>query len=330
MRGKFALGFLFLSFIFSIVQLGMAQTVSVQTASVEVGATTQIPLVLDSAPQGLASFAITVSLANGSVADIVDVIWPDIFRTTGVFRISADHSSVTLLASDSGDAVHTGATEVELAQVVFQGKAAGSSELQVQADQVKDDSGAQMEVGAAGGSLTVTGAADPPPVFSNPDPLLNAMVTDSQPTISIKITDVGSGVDPEAIQMRVEDSSGSHSFNKASPGANWDGTTFSIDLKEAGISLAAGEIDVWVTAADRGKHMATTTWSFTVQAAVMSIVAAVAAHSGDPTLIEDEDILWAIGLWVEGTEVPGTGETISDEGVLSLIDLWIEGTTVGP
>jgi PKD repeat protein len=50
----------------------------------------------------------------------------------------------------------------------------------------------------------------------------------------------------------------------------------------------------------------------------------VAQHSGNPTLIEDADILWAIDLWISGAEVPGTGgKTISDNEMLELIQLWI-------
>jgi len=53
---------------------------------------------------------------------------------------------------------------------------------------------------------------------------------------------------------------------------------------------------------------------------------AVAEHSGDPTLVEDADILWAIQLWVSGEEVPGTGgQTIGDEKILELVQLWITG-----
>lgn len=328
MKARFIIWLLSTVALCSLVQPALAQTISVQTASVKVDSTVSVSLSLDSAPSGLASFALTVSLADGSVAAIEDVVWPDPFKATGVFTVSPDRSSVTLLANDSGDAVQSGATSVELAQVVFKGKAAGSSAIALQVNQVKDDEGVQLEVGARDGSLSVSGAADAPPVFSNPKPGLNAVIEDPQPTISIEISDVGGGVNPEEIQMRVEDNSGSHSFAKGSPGASWDGTSFSVNLKTAEIGLVPGEITVWVTAADRGGQLATTTWSFTYkesEAPIASIIAAVAAHSGEPELIEDEDITWAIDLWIEGAEVPGTGQVITDEQILELINLWIEG-----
>lgn len=69
-------------------------------------------------------------------------------------------------------------------------------------------------------------------------------------------------------------------------------------------------------------------WSSTPRINV-EIEEAVAEHSGDPTLVEDADILWAIQLWVSGEEVPGTGgQTISDEKILELVRLWITGQPV--
>ncbi|MCR4404744.1 MAG: hypothetical protein NUW06_05695 [Candidatus Acetothermia bacterium] len=312
-------------------QATLGQTISVQTASVAIDSTVSVPLTLDSAPTGLASFAITVTLVNGAIGEIENVLWPEPFEATGVFTIAPDRSSVTLLANDSGDAVQSGAANVELAELVLRGKAAGSSGIALQVNQLKDDGGAPIEVRARDGSLTVTGGPDRPPVFSNPQPRVNAVIEDSQPTISIEISDVGGGVNPDEIQMRVEDSSGSHSFARGSPGASWDGTTFSIDLAVAGISLAAGEITVRVTAADQEGHLATIDWSFTYREVqpVRTIPAAVAAHSGDPQMIEDEDIIWAIELWIEGAEVPGTGQVIADEEISVLIELWIEGSPVG-
>ncbi|MCR4405149.1 MAG: hypothetical protein NUW06_07770, partial [Candidatus Acetothermia bacterium] len=56
----------------------------------------------------------------------------------------------------------------------------------------------------------------------------------------------------------------------------------------------------------------------------LSVKVAVAQHSGNSALIEDEDILWAINFWISGAEVPGTGgKTISDSEILELIQLWI-------
>lgn len=61
----------------------------------------------------------------------------------------------------------------------------------------------------------------------------------------------------------------------------------------------------------------------------LSIEEAVAQHSGDPTLVEDPDILWAIEFWINGAEVPNTGgKTIGDSEMLELVQLWINGQPV--
>lgn len=43
-------------------------------------------------------------------------------------------------------------------------------------------------------------------------------------------------------------------------------------------------------------------------------------------VLDDDEILWAIELWINGEEVPGTGQTISDKKMLELINKWINGT----
>lgn len=44
--------------------------------------------------------------------------------------------------------------------------------------------------------------------------------------------------------------------------------------------------------------------------------------------IDDDEILWAINLWIAGAAVPGTSQTIDDATILSLIDLWIKQSKV--
>jgi len=42
--------------------------------------------------------------------------------------------------------------------------------------------------------------------------------------------------------------------------------------------------------------------------------------------IDDEEILFAIELWITGEKIPGTSKIIDDATILSLIQLWIAGT----
>ncbi|MCL6642180.1 MAG: hypothetical protein K6T71_02500, partial [Candidatus Bipolaricaulota bacterium] len=44
--------------------------------------------------------------------------------------------------------------------------------------------------------------------------------------------------------------------------------------------------------------------------------------------IDDDEILWAINLWITGAIVPGTSQVIDDATILRLIDLWIKQAKV--
>lgn len=45
-------------------------------------------------------------------------------------------------------------------------------------------------------------------------------------------------------------------------------------------------------------------------------------------VIDDDEILWAINLWIAGVVVPGATKTIDDATILGLIDLWIRQTPI--
>lgn len=45
-------------------------------------------------------------------------------------------------------------------------------------------------------------------------------------------------------------------------------------------------------------------------------------------LLDDQEILSAIALWIAGQEVPGTGQTISDAKIKELIQMWIGGVPI--
>ncbi|MEM4723528.1 MAG: hypothetical protein QXP01_00785 [Candidatus Hadarchaeum sp.] len=44
--------------------------------------------------------------------------------------------------------------------------------------------------------------------------------------------------------------------------------------------------------------------------------------------LDDDEILWAINLWISGANVPGTSQIIDDATILRLIDVWITQTRV--
>jgi hypothetical protein len=44
--------------------------------------------------------------------------------------------------------------------------------------------------------------------------------------------------------------------------------------------------------------------------------------------IDDDEILFAVELWIEGVPIPGTSLVIDDTAILRLIDLWITGAEI--
>ncbi len=53
----------------------------------------------------------------------------------------------------------------------------------------------------------------------------------------------------------------------------------------------------------------------------------IAEHSGNPNLIEDTDILWAISQWAKNEPFNGDAP-LSDKDVLNAIRLWSDGVAV--
>ncbi|MBI3660453.1 T9SS type A sorting domain-containing protein [Candidatus Acetothermia bacterium] len=57
-----------------------------------------------------------------------------------------------------------------------------------------------------------------------------------------------------------------------------------------------------------------------------SLAKSVAMHSGDPNLIEDDDIIWALSKWT--LNQPIDGMTVSDSDMILLISKWAAGASV--
>jgi parallel beta-helix repeat protein len=85
----------------------------------------------------------------------------------------------------------------------------------------------------------------------------------------------------------------------------------------------AGDYTIELLMDDEVEHI-----DVTVTSAVVGIESVCAQHSGEPNIINDEDILWCVGLWVRDEDVPGTGMKIDDSKMLELIEWWISGRPV--
>ena len=202
-------------------------TVSLGSATVALGSSVQIPVVLDRAPQGLSGYIVTIWLVDPTVAKIEGVEFVA-FSYASRAEISPDGSSVEIRAADLGAAVGPGDTDITLARLTLRGLAEGTSELALQLNKFDADDGTDLlpSTGVARGSITVTaGVSDTnPPQFSNPQPSPGSTVGTGQPTVSIEISD-DYGVEPSSIQMEITDSSGAQHIFTAAPAPVGAGTT---------------------------------------------------------------------------------------------------------
>lgn len=130
-------------------------TIRVQSATVEPGETATVDVVLTSAPDGLAGYAIDLSVGDSN-ALIEGASYPDAFGLTSDPTVSEDGSSIRLEAADLNDQVQPGATDVVLATVEVSSGMAGDITLSVQPLQFDADGGDSVNPASESGTLTVS------------------------------------------------------------------------------------------------------------------------------------------------------------------------------
>lgn len=298
---------------------------------VSVDALSATPVILTGAPRGLKSYRISLRLEQGTFADIEGVDF-EAFGGNAEFDISSDRDSVSFSAHDLDHVVSAGDEGIVLARVRIRGQLLGNTPLMVTANRLEDDAGGSVSPTVEHGILTVGARLDVPPEFTGLQPQAFSVLSNTQPAITVDIGDVGSGLDPNTVQVVIVDSSRrQHSFDLQSHGASWDGHTFRVNLAQAGVSLAAGRVDVEIHARDQGGHFGFAAWQFVVEGGgggPGGQTIAQALDANDNGRLDDAEIVVAITLWITGTPVPGVGQLISDDEIKRLIQLWVTGASV--
>lgn len=130
-------------------------TIRVESAAVEPGETATVDVVLTSAPNGLAGYAIDLSVGSSN-ALIQGASYPDTFGLTSSPAVAEDGSAIRLEAADLDDQVRPGATDVVLATVNVSSGMTGEITLSVEPLQLDADGGASVEPASESGTVTVT------------------------------------------------------------------------------------------------------------------------------------------------------------------------------
>lgn len=160
----------------------LASQITVEDKVVSEGETTNVNLTLDSVPDGLSGYNITISLSSPGVAEIKSVNYPTWAALNDNSSFPAD--SVWLKAVDLNEEVQDGATNVKLATLTLSGESSGVTELNVTVNKLDDDNGDPIAPSTVEGTLTVSG--------NNTSPGDNVEVTTDSTTVTFeKVNDEG-------------------------------------------------------------------------------------------------------------------------------------------
>lgn len=145
-----------------------AVTLTVGSAGgLEPGSVASIPIILDSAPEGLSGCNISVSLSTMEVAEIVSVQYPDWVTLNDNSSVPADFIWIKVV--DIGEAINPGAENITIALIGIRCDSAGTTEIHLTVSKMSDDTtGGKIIPSVVNGILTVTPGLDPFPGCTTP------------------------------------------------------------------------------------------------------------------------------------------------------------------
>ncbi|MBP1928166.1 PKD repeat protein [Methanolinea mesophila] len=122
-----------------------------------IGGTATMNFLLDEAPNGLAGFNITVSLADPDVGEIMSVSYPAWVSQHDNATLPADSAWIKTVDMGSGDYgnIGPGATDIPLGTITLRGDAEGTTGVIVTINQMSDDEGSNMFPTVTPGTFTV-------------------------------------------------------------------------------------------------------------------------------------------------------------------------------
>ena len=118
------------------------------------GQTTEIVISVDSLPDGLSGYELTVDIGDPAIAEIVDVSYPDWVSISD--NSSLPNGSIYIKAVDGNNAIEAGAEDVVLATLTVNGKDMGTTNFTLGVKRLDDDTGAEINATLEIGTLEVT------------------------------------------------------------------------------------------------------------------------------------------------------------------------------
>jgi len=121
---------------------------------VPLNSTNTINLTLDSAPNGLSGYNISLSLSNATIAEIMSVSFPDWATLYDNSSLPAD--SVWIKAADLNDKVTSGDRNITLVTLTIRGDKGGTSDITITVTKMDDDNGYPINPNTVPGAIEVT------------------------------------------------------------------------------------------------------------------------------------------------------------------------------
>lgn len=131
---------------------GLASHISIQDAFIAVGETVGVPIMLSSAPDGLAGYLIQVDLGGATTARVVSVDFPQFGM---VYEQPGYGDTVRLAAVDLFQTTENNAVNVTLVVVNLEGVSAGIVSARLTILQIDDDEGNSMPITVSSGTVSV-------------------------------------------------------------------------------------------------------------------------------------------------------------------------------
>jgi len=198
-----------------IVSGAGASIVSIENGQVNtIGGMASLNLTLDSAPAGLSGYDINITLDDASIANINGVSFPA--WATLKDNSSVPASFIHLTAVDLNDAVQSGATNVPLATIRFQGLKQGTTPVKIAVNAMDDDAGNMVSPGVTTGTFSV----------NIPQPVGNISVTSNPPGAAIAIDGNDTGLITPATIEKIPP--GTHSVSVTLSGYQSSSQTVSV------------------------------------------------------------------------------------------------------
>ena len=133
--------------------------------NIPLNSTNTINITLDSAPNGLSGYNISISLCNGSVAEITSIKFPAWATLHSNSSLPAD--SLWIKAADLNDKIKSGAKNITLATITLRGDKQGESDILITVTKMDDDNGNPIDPNTVSGKIEVIGVV-PFPGCENP------------------------------------------------------------------------------------------------------------------------------------------------------------------